>query len=101
MSDSNDATDDRDDAASAGSSGGQRQVEGLAREWARQVERDRSDRLFDAVVRAAQDELLTSVRAMAYRLVGPDDAEDVISDVWARLWEKQIPPGRTEHEVGA
>ena len=104
MSGSNDATDDRDDAASEGSSGGQRDMESLALEWARQVERDRSDRLFEAVVRAAQDELLTSVRAMAYQLVGRDDAEDVISSVWGKLWAKQKPPGtsgQTERGIGA
>jgi hypothetical protein len=93
MSGSNDAADDRDDSASAGSSGGQRGMEDLAGEWARQEEHDASDRLFEAVVRATQDELLSSVRAMAYQMVGPDDAEDVISSVWGKLWAKQRPPG--------
>jgi hypothetical protein len=93
MSGSDDPADDRDDAASAGSSGGQRDMEGLVREWARQEEQDQSDQLFEAVVRAAQDELLASVRAMACQLVGPDDAEDVINSVWGRLWAKQRPPG--------
>ena len=94
MSGSNESADDRDDAASAGPTGGQRGMEALAREWALQDERDRSDRLFEAVVRAAQDELLTSVRAMAYQMVGPDDVEDVINSVWGKLWAKQKCPGR-------
>jgi DNA-directed RNA polymerase specialized sigma24 family protein len=103
MSGSNDGTDDRDDAASAGSSGGQRDVEGLAREWARRAERDQSDRLFEALVLAAQAELLRSVRAMAGRLVGPDEADDVINSVWARLWANQRAlgtPAQTERDVG-
>lgn len=103
MSVSNEGADGRDDAASAGTSDGQRGMEGLAREWARHDERERSDRLFEAVVRAAQDELLTSVRAMAYQMVGPDDAEDAIDSVWGKLWEKQKHPGRSgpaERDVG-
>ena len=103
MSGINDAADDRDDAAVAGSAGGQRDIESVAREWARHDECERSDRLFEAVVRAAQDELLTSVRAMAYQMVGPDDAEDAIDSVWGKLWEKQKHPGRSvpaERDVG-
>jgi len=104
MSGSNDAADDRDDAAPVGSSGGQGDMEGLAREWARQDERDASDQLFEAVVGAAQHELLTSVRAMAYQLVGPDDAEDVINSVWGKLWAKHRPPDisdQTERDTGS
>lgn len=104
MSGINDAADDRDDAAVAGSAGSQRDMESLACEWARHDEHDRSDRLFEAVVRAAQDELLTSVRAMAYQMVGPDDAEDAINSVWGKLWAKQRPrggPGPAERDVGA
>jgi hypothetical protein len=104
MSGINDAADDRDDAAAAGSAGGQRDMESLAREWARHDEHDRSDRLFEAVVRAAQDELLTSVRAMACQMVGPEDAEDAINSVWGKLWAKQGPrggPDPAERDVGA
>jgi RNA polymerase sigma factor (sigma-70 family) len=89
MSGSNGAADDRDDAAAAGSSGGQRDVERLAREWASQAECDQGDRLFEAVVLAAQAELLRSARAMANRLVGPADADDVINGVLSKLWSRQ------------
>jgi len=89
MSGSNGAADDRDDAAAAGSSGGQRDVERLAREWASQAECDHGDRLFEAVVLAAQAELLRSARAMADRLVGPTDAGEVINGVLSKLWARQ------------
>lgn len=104
MSESNDPVYDSDDAAAARSSGGQGSVDGLALAWARQSERDRSDQMFDALVRAAESELLTTARSIANRLVGPDDAEDVINTVWAKLWRKQRPPpaqGPAERGVGA
>lgn len=89
MSGSNGAADDREDAAAAGSSGGQRDVERLAREWASQAECEQGDGLFEAVVLAAQAELLRSARAMADRLVGPADADDVINGVLSKLWTRQ------------
>jgi hypothetical protein len=103
MSGSTGAADDRDDANSAASSDGQRDIEGLAREWAGQAESGQGDRLFEAVVLAAQAELLRSARAMACQLVGPDEADDVINSVWSRLWAKQKllgTSGQTGRDAG-
>jgi RNA polymerase sigma factor (sigma-70 family) len=100
MSGSNGAADDRDDAAAAGSSGGQRDVERLAREWASQAECDQGDRLFEAVVLAAQAELLRSAHAMADRLVGPADADDVINGVLSKLWSRQKLRGTSGQHPG-
>lgn len=103
MSGHGDPPDDLPDRAPAVSSGSQRSTNGLAREWALCEERERADQLFEALIRAVEAELLTSARAMAYKLVGAHDGEDAISTVWAKLLAKRkrtIGSGQAERDAG-
>lgn len=57
----------------------------LAREWALCTDRELKNQLFLVVVDAAQQKLVHIAHVMATRLVGPNDAADVVNDVWLKV----------------
>jgi hypothetical protein len=96
--------DEVPEGTSAVSSGGEPDMNGLARDWALCGERERADQLFEILVRAVEAELLSSARAMASKLLGANDVEDAISTVWTKLLAKRnnaIGSGRAGHDVGS
>lgn len=65
----------------------------LAREWALCTDRELKNELFTLVVDAAQQKLTHIARVMASRIVGPDEAADIVNDVWIKVqvYEKFDP----------
>lgn len=57
----------------------------LAREWALCANRELKNELFELVADAAQQRLAHIARVMASRIVGPDEAADILNDVWCKV----------------
>lgn len=57
----------------------------LAREWALCADRELKNELFVLVADAAQQRLAHIARVMASRIVGPDEAADILNDVWCKV----------------
>jgi RNA polymerase sigma factor (sigma-70 family) len=57
----------------------------LAREWALCADKELKNELFVIVADAAQQGLAHIARVMASRIVGPDEAEDVLNDIWCKV----------------
>lgn len=57
----------------------------LAREWALCANKELKNELFELVADAAQQRLTHIGRVMASRIVGPDEAADILNDVWCKV----------------
>jgi RNA polymerase sigma factor (sigma-70 family) len=57
----------------------------LAREWALCANKELKNELFVLVADAAQQRLAHIARVMASRIVGPDEAADILNDVWCKV----------------
>jgi RNA polymerase sigma factor (sigma-70 family) len=60
-------------------------INGLAREWALCADKELKNELFAQVADAAQQRLAHIARVMASRIVGPDEAADILNDVWFKV----------------
>jgi RNA polymerase sigma factor (sigma-70 family) len=57
----------------------------LAREWALCTDKELKNELFVLVADTAQQKLTHIARVMASRVVGPDEAADIVNDVWIKV----------------
>ncbi len=57
----------------------------LAREWALCANQELKNELFVIVADAAQERLVHIAHVMASRIVGPDEAGDIVNDVWCKV----------------
>jgi len=60
-------------------------IERLAREWALCTDKEQKNELFVLVADAAQQRLTQIARVMASRIVGPDEAADILNEVWFKV----------------
>jgi RNA polymerase sigma factor (sigma-70 family) len=61
----------------------------LAREWALCADQELKNELFALVADAAQERLVRIAHVMASRLVGPDEAADIVNDVWCKVQARE------------
>lgn len=57
----------------------------LAREWALAADQELKNELFVLVADAAQERLVHIAHVMASRILGPDEAADIVNDVWCKV----------------
>jgi RNA polymerase sigma factor (sigma-70 family) len=62
----------------------------LAREWALCADKELKNELFVLVADAAQERLVHIAHVMASRIVGPDEAADLVNDVWYKIQANEM-----------